>query len=161
LRWSSREHRPLDVTGLDISPQILEEAHRFVGDNPITLVLGDARALPWPDASFDVVTCLGVLHHFDEQEACRVLHEMWRVCKVGVVVVDLERSYPAYLLAQLGMHIVAHHPITRYDGLLSIMRSYTAPELRALAQAAGLSGAVVRCHPPFLQALVVRKVFQR
>lgn len=158
LRWARRANFSLDVTGLDINPQMLQEARRFLGDEPVRLVRGDARALPWPDGSFDVVTCLGFLHHFGEHEARQVLHEMWRVARVGIVVVDLERSYLTYLLAELGMHTIVHNRVTRHDGLISVSRSYTAPELRALARGAGLGHVFVRRHALFLQSLTARKM---
>jgi hypothetical protein len=100
---------------------------------------------------------LGVLHHFDETDACQVLREMWRVARVGIVAADLERSYPLYFGAQLALRTIVRHPVTRHDGLISVRRSFTAPELRALAQTAGLSGAKVRRHRLFLQILTARK----
>jgi ubiquinone/menaquinone biosynthesis C-methylase UbiE len=158
LEWATRSHRHLDVTGLDVSPEILEIARQFVRRRPVTLVLGDARTLPFSDRSFDVVMSLGVLHHFDDDESCQVLQEMWRVAYVGIVVADLERSYAAYLLAQLVLHTIVRNPLTRHDGLISVMRSYTATELAALGREAGLTDAVVHRRPPFLQVLVARKV---
>jgi ubiquinone/menaquinone biosynthesis C-methylase UbiE len=157
LEWANRSHRHLDVTGLDVSPQILEVAREVVGRHPVTLVPGDARALPFPDTSFDVVISLGVLHHFDGADACRVLREMWRVARIGIVVADLERSYPAYLLAQVVLRTIVRNPLTRHDGLISVKRSYTAAELRALAGSAGLTGAIVHRHFPLLQVLVARR----
>lgn len=41
---------------------------------------GPLDALPWPDASMDVVICSAVLHFArDEAEFARMLEEMWRV----------------------------------------------------------------------------------
>jgi ubiquinone/menaquinone biosynthesis C-methylase UbiE len=156
-RWAERTGIRLAITGLDVSPQALDEARRLTAGYPITLTLGDARALPWPEGSFDVVTCLGVLHHFDETDARQVLREMWRVARVGIVVVDLERSYPLCLAGRLALRALVRHPITRHDGLVSILRSFTRSELRTLARAAELSDARVRRHRLFLQALVTRK----
>src|SRR5881397_3096723 len=39
----------------------------------------DARRLPFPDASIDVVICSQVLHHFEDAEIPRVLAELSRV----------------------------------------------------------------------------------
>ena len=45
------------VTGLDLTPKLLEIARTRAGDQglEIDLVEGDAEELPFPDASFDVV----------------------------------------------------------------------------------------------------------
>jgi ubiquinone/menaquinone biosynthesis C-methylase UbiE len=136
---------------------MLEVARRNIGDFPIALTQGDARALTWPADSFDIATCLGVLHHFDEIEACEVLREMWRVARVGIVVVDLVRSYPLYLGAWLATHTVVQNRFHRHDGPISVLRSYTSSEMRALGQDAGLPAATVHRHRLFLQSLVARR----
>ena len=70
--------RGAKVTGLDFSSEMIAEATRL---HPgITFREGDAGALPFDDASFDVVLIgFGILHFPDPdlalQEACRVLRK--------------------------------------------------------------------------------------
>jgi len=45
----------------------------------ITLVRSDLKKLPFSDNSFDIVFCVGVLHHIDKME--EALNELWRVLK--------------------------------------------------------------------------------
>jgi SAM-dependent methyltransferase len=54
----------------------------------VTWRQGDVLPLPWPDASFSIVTSRFAFHHFLEPGA--VLREMARVCRPGgtVMVVD-------------------------------------------------------------------------
>jgi SAM-dependent methyltransferase len=47
--------RGADVTGLDVSADQLEKARRAAGDLPIRFDEGDCEALPYGEASFDVV----------------------------------------------------------------------------------------------------------
>ncbi len=50
----------------------------------IKIVKGDVRALPFPDAYFDTVFCIAVLHHFQaKREQTQVLHEIKRVLRKG------------------------------------------------------------------------------
>jgi len=44
------------VTGIDIAPAMIEGARAKAGGLPIAFEVGDAQALPYEDASFDVVT---------------------------------------------------------------------------------------------------------
>src|SRR5215216_5339418 len=58
VAWANRQQRPLHLTVTDRSPEILAEARRTLGDVPgVTFTVCDARAVPMPDRSFDVVLC--------------------------------------------------------------------------------------------------------
>jgi SAM-dependent methyltransferase len=71
------------VTGLDYVPALLERGReRAAADGlGITFVEGDAEALPFPDASFDVVlSTLGCMFAPDQEQ---VAQELLRVCRSG------------------------------------------------------------------------------
>jgi SAM-dependent methyltransferase len=79
------------ATGIDITPAMLERARAHaagLGLTNVTWRQGDVLPLPWPDASFTVVTSRFAFHHFLDPGA--VLREMARVCAPGgtVMVVD-------------------------------------------------------------------------
>ncbi|MEK7164778.1 MAG: class I SAM-dependent methyltransferase [Patescibacteria group bacterium] len=72
----------LDYTGLDNSPELLEVARRKYANNKF--VQADARDLPLPDNSFDVVLLIATVHHFFAQaDRLKVLQEARRVLKPG------------------------------------------------------------------------------
>ena len=73
---------------------------------------------------------------------------------MDVLVADLERSRLGYAGTWLWSRACTTNPLTRHDGPLSILRAYTAAELRALAAAAGLPHARVYREPFFRLALV-------
>jgi ubiquinone/menaquinone biosynthesis C-methylase UbiE len=68
------------ATGIDITPAHLELARRRVGDLA-RITEGDARKLPFPDASFDYVYSHGVLHHSDAPR--KIVEEVFRVLRPG------------------------------------------------------------------------------
>ena len=79
------------ATGIDLTPAMLDRARQLQGEKGLTNVawkLGDVLPLPFPDASFSIVTTRFSFHHFLDPSA--VMGEMKRVCKPGgkVVVVD-------------------------------------------------------------------------
>jgi 2-polyprenyl-3-methyl-5-hydroxy-6-metoxy-1,4-benzoquinol methylase len=157
VRWARARDMEITAVGLDISPEVLAEANRVTAPSDVHFISGDARALPFADAAFDVVLCSLALHHFPPQEAIVVLQEMWRVARSAVVVSDLRRSYSAYLGTWLATRTVARNRLTRHDGPLSVLRAYTPDELLALAQAAGWPEPAVRRHLFFHQTLSAHK----
>jgi SAM-dependent methyltransferase len=77
----------LTVTGLDLDPAMIERARSNAeGDAPTmgpgpTFVLGDVAALPFEDASFDLVVSTLSMHHWSEPTAG--LAEIARVLRPG------------------------------------------------------------------------------
>jgi len=79
------------ATGIDITPAMLDHARGVAAAQGLTNVTwrqGDVLPLPWPDASFTLVSSRFAFHHFLDPQA--VLHQMVRVCAPGgtVMVVD-------------------------------------------------------------------------
>jgi SAM-dependent methyltransferase len=71
------------VTGVDLSPVIVDTARRLAGSQGVGIrfEVGDAESLPYADASFDVVaSALGVFLAPDHAAAGR---ELARVCRPG------------------------------------------------------------------------------
>ena len=108
-------------------------------------VCADALTLPFADASVDVVTCSQVLHHFPGKSGVALLREMDRVARVRVVVSDLRRSWIAAAGLWIASFPLLFHPISRHDGVVSVLRGFTPDELRRLiAEAVGESPRVCR-----------------
>jgi ubiquinone/menaquinone biosynthesis C-methylase UbiE len=102
--------------------------------------VADANALPFPDATFDLVVCNSVLHHMAEPE--RLLGEIARLVKPrgAILLRDLRR--PSRL--SYGWHVRRHGRY--YSGKMrelyeaSVRASYIVPELQKLVEVSRLGG---------------------
>ncbi len=129
-----------NVTAIDVRPEILDVAARRVRVTPgVSLVLADARTLPYPDGSFDVAHCSLLLHHLDAEAAVRALAEMRRVARLGVVVNDLQRGWVHFAVTSATVLALARNRYTRHDGVVSARRAYTLAERGELLRRAGLA----------------------
>jgi SAM-dependent methyltransferase len=138
IRDARRRGTPIAVTLLDRSVQMLTVARaRARGVPDVSFSAGDATALPFADAAFDIVTCNLALHHFEPESARALLRELRRVARLMPVVCDLRRSRAAYAAALAWSRICSRNRLTRHDAPLSVRRSYTPREARTLAVAAG------------------------
>ena len=78
------------VAGIDISTYAYERAMESV--RPFIRV-GNAKELPWPDHSFDLVLAINTIHNLDLRECRQALREIQRVSrKYAYVVVDAYRT---------------------------------------------------------------------
>lgn len=153
--WAARGGVTLEITASDASPQILAEARRMLAGTPnVAFAEWDARQVPMPDGSFDIVLCSLALHHFTPADAVLVLREMDRLARIGFVVNDIRRSPAGYASAWLASRVATRNRLTRHDMPLSVQRAYTPAELRALCDEAGIDGVRVATHPLFRMAAV-------
>ena len=71
-------NKKIEVVGIDISKYALKHCHPDVINN---LHHGDARALPFPDNSFDLVFAINVIHNFTKKDCIKAIKEINRVSK--------------------------------------------------------------------------------
>lgn len=96
------------VVASDITPQMLEQVQKLAAERNLPnmeTALADAEALPFPDASFDLVTCRIAPHHFPSietflREVCRVLKPGGTFALVDNVSPDAETT-PGFPEAEL------------------------------------------------------------
>ncbi len=139
----------------DLQTGVLQIAQAHVGPST-PLVQADGLAGPWGAGAVDLVHCAQSLHHFEPTAAAALLRECARVARLGLVVVDLQRSWLGYC----GARLAALGPMSalgRHDGPLSVLRAYTAGEARDLALEAGLRDVTI-LHTPIYWALLAQGV---
>jgi ubiquinone/menaquinone biosynthesis C-methylase UbiE len=158
VRWAKEHGRSIRVVASDTSDDILavaEERTREVAS--ILLANYDARAVPLPDRSVDVVLCSLALHHFEPVEAMAVLAEMARLARCGFIVNDLVRGRAGYAAAVVTSRLLTRNRLTRHDAPLSVRRAFTPDELRDLIRQAGIEGVTVRRRPLFRMVAVWKR----
>jgi len=79
----------VNLFGIDTSPAMLSVARKRLGDGA-ELYQGSATQMPYPDASFDLIISMLVLHEMDHPIRLAVLDEMKRVLKPSgrVLLID-------------------------------------------------------------------------
>jgi SAM-dependent methyltransferase len=133
--------RSTTSVALDIQPVVLAPSAR----DGMFAICGCATSLPLATDSVDVAMCSLLLHHFERPAIDRVLRELHRVARHRVIVCDLRRSWVAFGGLWAASYPLGFHRVSRHDGLTSILRGFTASELRTMvAEATGVTPAVRR-----------------
>lgn len=107
-------------------------------------VAASALSLPFDTGSIDIVTCSQVLHHFEDDDALQLLRECTRIARHIVVIGELRRSWLAVAGLWTTSFLLGFHPVSRHDGVVSILRGFTRDELAALIERATGARAAVR-----------------
>lgn len=129
-----RKARKAGISMLTVGIDAAEELAAASRTRHDAVVCGNGFFLPFPDRSFDVVLASQILHHFDDPDAVAFLSEMNRVARNRVVVSELRRSWLAIIGLWVASFLLRFHPVSRHDGIVSIRRGFTCPELEDLVQ---------------------------
>lgn len=159
VRWARRKGIALTVEALDHHAEIRLLATQACADYPeIRIREGDALALAYPDRSFDIACASQLLHHMEKEDPIRLLRELRRVARHGVLISDLRRGVWPFAVTWATLHLISRSPLIRQDGPLSIRRGFVPTELLALADVAGWKTPRVYQHAFFRLALVDAEV---
>jgi SAM-dependent methyltransferase len=135
---------PARVAGVDASAEQIEFARSHRARRDVTFETGDALALPFTEASFDVAVCGLGLNYVPEPE--RAIQEMRRVTASGGVIAGYVWDYVegARFLREFWDAAAAVDPeASAYDqGRRFPLCNHEA--LRRLFEGAGMGGVVVR-----------------
>jgi 2-polyprenyl-3-methyl-5-hydroxy-6-metoxy-1,4-benzoquinol methylase len=131
-RWAQRDGLDLWVTGIDIDPRAYAYVQRFPQSPKLSFRLADVATLVARGERFDFVLSNHVLHHLDAPGLQAMLGAAQALGARVVVFNDIRRSALAYLGFWLLTAVAFRRSYIRQDGLVSIRRSYTLAELRAL-----------------------------
>jgi ubiquinone/menaquinone biosynthesis C-methylase UbiE len=121
------------VVGLDYTPAMLAKAREKAAEaglDNVSFSRGDVTAIPFREASFDIVTCGFAIHHFSQPGP--VVMEFARVLRSGsgrLAMMDI-------VVAEPGRQEVNNRIETVRDP--SHVSTHTQPELLRLVESAGL-----------------------
>lgn len=147
---------PVELIGVDANPITVGHARAHLDEHlspslrsRIRVEIEDALSLPYADNAVDVVHAALFLHHFHGDTAVRLLAEMQRVARRGILVNDLHRHPLAYVGIWLLSRALRMAPMVQHDGPMSVRRGFRKEELKTLAHKTGLSPSFIQWHWAF------------
>ena len=129
----------LKVTLLDRAPSHLVNGNRAIA--------GDVLALPFRDASFDLVGSVIFLHHLSPEQVIQSVNEALRVSRAAVLINDVVRHPMHLALVYAGLPLFRSR-LTHHDAPASVRQAYTTAEIRDLLKRT--SAARVEIHRRYL-----------
>jgi SAM-dependent methyltransferase len=115
-------------TSIDLLPE--EVAAWRAIDPRLDLREADARALPFPDATFDACTCVSVIEHVPGEGDAAVMAELWRVLRPGGVLHLTTNVAPAPRVVTSARPVYGEASPEQEGGGAFFERHYTDATLR-------------------------------
>ncbi len=149
--------RKLQAKGIQLEVTLLDRARSHLpAEITNNAVVGDALALPFANASFDLVDCCLFAHHLLPAELAKFVNEGLRVCRIAVLINDIVRN-PVHLGLVYAAFPLFRSRITRHDAVISVRRAYTASEMKKILQTAAGARIEVREHYLFRMGVIAWK----
>jgi 2-polyprenyl-3-methyl-5-hydroxy-6-metoxy-1,4-benzoquinol methylase len=146
--WARERGRPVVLQGLDLNPASAHAARAATPvQMPITYRTGNVFTdVPQPRP--DLIVSSQFTHHLSDAEVVTFLHWLERYAQRGWYIADLHRHAIPYYGFRVLATLAGWHRIVRYDGTVSIARSFRRHDWEVLLERAGLH-AQIRWHMPF------------
>jgi len=129
LRWAGEQGaRPV---GVDVAPDVVREASRVLAPFRGLCVVSDVRALPFADATMDLIYSMGTIEHFHDWDVA--MREIYRVTKPGgTAIIGVPNRLDPFLrpLLVLGLRAFGMYAY-------GLERSFTMRGLRRCVEAPG------------------------
>ncbi|HKW66306.1 MAG TPA: methyltransferase domain-containing protein [Terriglobales bacterium] len=141
--------------GIELSTTLLDRSRAHLNGSERSVV-ADARALPFADASFDLVGSNLFVHHLEPEELVQFVREGLRVCRRAVLINDLIRHPLHLFLVYAGLPLYRSR-LTRHDAPASVRRAYTVEEMRAMLAGTGAARLDFSRHYLFRMGVIIWK----
>jgi 2-polyprenyl-3-methyl-5-hydroxy-6-metoxy-1,4-benzoquinol methylase len=129
-QWANRDGKDLAVTAIDTDRRAVDFAKQLEAPEEVTFRHCSSSDLIAEEQQYNFVISNHLLHHLSKEELALTLSEAQSLSTQTVIFNDIRRSSIGYLLFSLLTRPVFRKSFITEDGLTSIQRSYTAPELR-------------------------------
>lgn len=135
LDWAERDGFTLRALGIDTDARAIAYAQAQPQRSGLRFRAVRSGELLAGGEKFDFVVSNHVLHHLTDTELRLLLQDCEALCRDVTLHADIERGPLAYLGFGLLAAPLFRDSFILHDGLLSVRRSFTGPELRRLAPA--------------------------
>jgi ubiquinone/menaquinone biosynthesis C-methylase UbiE len=125
--------------------------------NSTIKINSDAFKIPIKDENCDVVHLSLFLHHFNEVEIKMLIDECMRICRKGVIINDLQRSYLALFGIKILTGLFSKSELVKNDAPLSVKRGFKKNELVKLLIEARVNSYIIRWKWAFRWMVVTKK----
>jgi hypothetical protein len=145
-RWAGRRGRAVRLGGIDLNPGAAVAARAASPGMQLDLATGNVLThVPAP--AYDYIISSLFTHHLDNGQIVDFLRWMERNARCGWFINDLHRlAFPYYGFPLLG-RVLGWHRVVRFDGQVSIARSFRRADWQALLEEAGVPGVVQTRFP--------------
>jgi SAM-dependent methyltransferase len=138
-QWAKRKNLPLEATGIDLNPVMVDYARQLTPNLPeVRFEVGSIWDEGLRGKAPDIVLSSQFCHHLPNAELVRFLAWIHQLAGVAVVVSDLHRHPLAFHFIKLTTRLFSKSIQVQYDAPLSVLSGMQRGEWKDALAAAGI-----------------------
>jgi len=146
-----RKYSKLQIISIDKNIRALSSSK-----NSLIKINSNAFHLPVKNKSCDIIHTALFIHHFTEEQIQILLKEFLRICKKGIIINDLQRSFLALWGIKILTFLFSKSEMVKNDAPLSVKRGFTKPELLKLFSSDSSSKIIIKKKWAFRWMVVIK-----
>ena len=127
------------LIGIDANPSIVDFARKHSTAFPeISFEVLDICSPEFATRTYDIICGTLFFHHFDNETLSRLLPQLVRQARLGVLINDIHRHWFAFYSIQWLTRWFSSSSMVQYDAPLSVQRAFTRADWNYLFTQAGI-----------------------
>ncbi|UQD56984.1 methyltransferase domain-containing protein [Flavobacterium sp. K5-23] len=157
--YGLKNHLKFDLIGIDANNYTVNHARKLSKEYPnISYRCENIFDKAFSELKYDIALCTLTLHHFKEIEIVSLMELFNSNSTIGVVINDLHRNGTAYRLFQALCFVFRLNPMSKEDGLTSILRGFKKEELVRFSEQLNFSNYTIQWKWAFRYQWIITKI---
>lgn len=156
--YAAKNDLNFKLIGIDANSFTIDYASSLSINYPnISYQCNDIFDSSFKTLKYDIVLCTLTLHHFKDEEIIQLMDVFFKNASIGIVINDLQRSAISYRLFQGLCFVFRLNPMSREDGLVSILRGFKKKELQLFSKKLNLNNYTIDWKWAFRYQWIIQK----
>jgi 2-polyprenyl-3-methyl-5-hydroxy-6-metoxy-1,4-benzoquinol methylase len=155
-KWGRENKVKLKATGIDANPSIVAYAEKNSKDFPeLNYEAINIFSESFREKKYDIILATLFTHHFTSEELIDLFKSLKQQARIGIVINDLHRHWFAYHSIKWLTYFFSKSYMVKFDGPLSVLRSFSKEDLKSILQKAGIENYTLRWRWAFRWELII------
>ena len=155
-KWARRNQLEVDLIGVDANPHIIRYAEKNTFEFPeIRFLTLDIFSTEFEALQYDVLLATLFMHHFEDDQLARLLSQVSRQARLGVVINDLHRHWFAFYSIKTLTGLFSKSAMVRNDAAVSVLRAFLKKEWVDLMRKSGIENYQIRWMWAFRWQIII------
>ncbi|MBC7844950.1 MAG: methyltransferase domain-containing protein [Flavobacterium sp.] len=157
--YGNKNYFNFKLIGIDANNFTINYAQELSKDySNISFQCEDVFSKVFAKLKCDIIICTLTLHHFKDDEIVQLMTVFNANSRIGIVINDLHRSAVSYRLFQVLCFVFRLNPMSREDGLVSILRGFKKKELVSFSKKIKLANHKIQWKWAFRYQWIISKI---